>query len=460
MPKITFGGMASGLPPNIVDQLIEAERIPIQNIESKKAKSEARLKLVNDLESKVMKVKDSIGTLASNRGFQDVKLTSGNENVVQGVVDPQTASPGSWNIEVVELPQKAAAVTNGFPDRDRTEIGVGYFKFDTPDGAKEVYIGGKNNTLDGAAAAINSAGLGVKATVINDRSDTDFPFKLMISGDDVGGENQISYPTLYFLDGDQDLYFDSQKEAKNGIIKVDGFEMGISSTSLKDVIPGVTLELKQAAPGQSVNVSVKEDLEVVSGKIKEFVDAVNGVLGFIQQQNTMDANTDTTQTLGGDGLLRSIESRFRRLVQDPQYGVSGSINRLNQLGIQFNRNGTLELDEDKFNATLAKDPNAVQGFFAGDGFDVGFIPSLKREVGNILNQAFGPVAVRKRGLRDKIKRFDESIESKERQLARKEQSLRRKFANLEQTISGLKQQGSAISSVAGGGGGMMQMMGG
>jgi hypothetical protein len=32
----------------------------------------------------------------------------------------------------------------------------------------------------------------------------------MISGDDVGGDNMIEYPTLYFLDGDQDLYFDSE----------------------------------------------------------------------------------------------------------------------------------------------------------------------------------------------------------------------------------------------------------
>ena len=54
------------------------------------------------------------------------------------------------------------------------------------------------------------------------------PYKLVISGESVGGDNRIEYPTLYFLDGDQDIYFDDEREAKNGVVKVDGFEFEIS----------------------------------------------------------------------------------------------------------------------------------------------------------------------------------------------------------------------------------------
>ena len=49
---ISFMGLASGLPPNLVDQLIEAERIPIKNIEKNKGKQENRLKLLQELEEK------------------------------------------------------------------------------------------------------------------------------------------------------------------------------------------------------------------------------------------------------------------------------------------------------------------------------------------------------------------------------------------------------------------------
>ena len=113
----------------------------------------------------------------------------------------------------------------------------------------------------------------------------------MISGDGVGDDNQIKYPTLYFLDGDQDLYFDRKQEAKNGKIKVDGFEFEINDNKVSDAIPGVTLELLQANPGHTVNLSVKEDKGVVTGKVKSFVDAYNAVLSFIQSQNSLSKET-------------------------------------------------------------------------------------------------------------------------------------------------------------------------
>jgi flagellar hook-associated protein 2 len=451
--KISFSGLASGLPPNIVDQLVEVERIPIKTIETNKAKQEARLKLVQELETKLSAITGSLGALASTKGFSDTKLTSGDPNVINGIVDPSSAVNGNWNVEVIELAQKAAAITNGFPDKDKTKIGVGYFSFETPDGEKEIYIGGENSTLEGVSKAINSSGLGVKASVINDRSDEDEPYKLMISGDAVGNENSVKYPTLYFLDGDQDIYFDQEKEAKNGRVKVDGFEFEIGDNKVPDIVPGVTLELKQANPGRTVNLSVKEDMEVVTGKIKTFVDGVNGVLSFIQAQNKMGKDTDTSSTLGGDSLIRGVENRIRSLIQNPQYGVKGDVNRIAQLGITFNRNGILEYDEKKFNDTLAKNPVGVQRFLAGDGFQTGFIPAVKREIGTVMNAAFGPMAIRKKALQDRIGQMNDQIANKERQLTRKEDQLRNKFAKLEETMSRLKGQAGQIQAAGMGGGG-------
>lgn len=449
MASVTIGGLGSGLPPNLVDQLVEAERQPIKNLENKKAKIETKLDLVSDLEAKLQAIGTSIGTLASSKGFSDIKLESGDPNVIQGTVDPNAAPKGSWNIEVVQLAQKAAAITNGFPDKDKSEIGVGYFKFHTPDGDREVYVGGDNNTLEGAASAINAAGIGVKASVINDRKDADNPYKLMISGDSVGGDNRIEYPTLYFLDGDQDLYFDDEREAKNGVVKVDGFDFEIGDNVLKDLIPGVTLDLKQASPGKTVNVTVKENREAVSTKVTEFVKALNDTLGFLQAQSRMDANTNTEKTLGGDSIVRSTENRLRQLIQNPQYGVAGSINRLSQLGIEFTRDGILKLDQDKFNNVLSQTPDDVRKFFAGDGLNVGFIPAIRREISAVTNQSFGQVAMRKKSLQANIKRIDENIINKERQLTRREDQLRAKFAKLEQTMSQLKSQGNALGAMSG-----------
>ena len=150
--------------------------------------------------------------------------------------------------------------------------------------------------------------------------------------------------------------------------------------------------------------------------------------------------------------------RLRSIVQSPQYGTGG-VTLLAQLGIQFSRNGTLDYKEDKFTSALVSNSASVQRFLYGDGFKTGFIPTVKREIGNLLNQSFGPVSTRKRSLQDRIKQMDEQIANKEKQLAVKEENLKQKFARLEETVSRLKAQGGAVAAIGGGGGQVQQLIG-
>lgn len=451
MPGIRISGMASGLPPNIVEQIMEAERIPVKQLEAKKADDDSKLTLVSELETKVGEITKTVSDLVSNRGFANNKLLSGDPNIVDGAVDPEHIVTGDWQVEVLRLAQKPGAMTVGFPDKDQTQVGVGYLRFETPEGRKDVYVNTSNNTLEGIANAINSSGLGLRAQVLNDKRDSDNPFRLLVTGLGTGDDAQVNFPKVYMLDGDRDLYFENSKPAQNAIVKIDGFEMEVPENKLKDVIPGVTLDLKQAAPGRQVNVSVKEDYEKISGKVKEFVDAYNAALTFIQNQHKIGKDKQGRQRigpLGGDSLVRTTEAALRRVIMNPQRGVDSNIRQVNELGIEFNRNGTLTFSQDKFNKKLGQDPRGVANFLRGDNFAVGFIPTVKREIGNLTNGAFGPLANRKKGLTDKIAATDKRIEQKERQLEKKEDSLRKKFSDLEGKMSGLQQQGAALNGMA------------
>ncbi|WP_374001252.1 flagellar filament capping protein FliD [Bdellovibrio bacteriovorus] len=443
--------MASGLPPNIVEQLMDAERIPVKQMEVGRAKQEDKLKLVQDLETKVNDITKNLGELTSTSGFIDKKFLSGDTNVVDGQVDPQTAIPGDYAIEVVQLAQKPAAISNGFPDKNETQMGTGYIKFQTPEGTKEVYINGNSSTLEGVAKQINASNTGLKAQVLEDRKDSENPFKLLVSGLAPGSDNQVSFPKIYLLDGDQDMYFDESRKAQNAKIKVDGFEIELPDNKSTDLVPGVALDFKSAAPGREIRLSVKENLEVISGKIKSFVDAYNAALEFIQKQNKLQAGNGKNPALGplgGDGMLRSIENSLRRVILNPQMGVESPIRRVGELGIEFNRNGTLNFSQDKFNKVLQANPQGVAAFLRGDGFATGFVSTVKREIGNLVNGQFGTISNRKRGLEDRIKQVNNRIETKERQLERKEDSLRRKFADLEQKMSALNAQQAKFAAMA------------
>jgi flagellar hook-associated protein 2 len=451
MAGIRITGMASGLPPNIVEQLMEAERIPVKQMEAKKVGIDDKYKLVTDLETKINEIPKSLGELVGTRGFTNSKLTSGDPNIVNGVVDPAEAMTGTWMVEVMQLANKPGAMSNGFPDADRTEIGVGYIKFNTPDGEKEVYINGGSSTLNGVVKQINSAGIGLRASVMNDRKDRENPYKLLITGLNSGDDNQVEFPVVYLLDGDQDFIFENARPAQNAKIKVDGFEVEVAENQAKGIIPGITLDLRQAQPGREVAITVKEDLEVISGKIKSFVDAYNGVLGFIQAQHKLTKDKTGKERLGpmgGDGLLRTLESSFRRLILNPQYSAESSIKLISELGVEFNRNGTLNFSQDKFNKMLANDPKSVAAFLRGDGFSTGFVPAIRREVSNLMNSGFGSIAVRKRGLTEKIKNLDQRIEQKEKMLEKKEDSLRKKFSDLETSMSRINTQGASVAAFA------------
>ena len=449
MAGIRITGMASGLPPNIVEQLMEAERIPVKNMEVQKNKQEDKLKLVSDLETKVSEITKNLSGLTGTGGFLDKKFVSGDPNVIDGVVDPQNAIPGEYEIEVMQLANKPGAMTVGFPDRDTTQMGVGYLKFDTPDGVKEVYISGENTTLDGLATQINRANVGVRAQVVEDRSDKENPFKLIVSGLETGDDNEVKFPTVYLLDGDQDMYFDKTRPAQNAKIKVDGFEFEIPANKADNLVPGVTLDLKSAAPGRPIRLTVREDVEVISGKIKSFVDSYNEALKFIQEQNKLkgDGKNARMGPLGGDSLLRSVESALRRVVLNPQVGIQSPIRRLSDIGVEFNRNGTLDFKQERFNAVLKSDPGAVSAFMRGDGFNTGFITTVQREIRNLTAPGFSGLGNRKKALQGRIDQINDRITNKERQLERKEDGLRKKFADLEQKMSKLQAQGGAFQAM-------------
>jgi len=454
MAGIRISGLASGLPPNLVDQVIEAERLPLKSMGEKKQKVEDKVKLVTDFETKINDISKNLNTMIGARGFTDRKFSSSFPDIIGGTLDPDKAESGEWNIEVTQLAGKPSVVTNGFPDKDQTTIGVGYIRFNTAEGEKEVYIDEDNSTLDGIAAKINQSGTGMRATVINDRSNKEESYKLQITGMKTGDDNEVEFPTVYMLDGKRDFQFVSSIKSQNAKFKLDGQEFEVGENIVKDVIPGVVLDLKRAQVGTPVRLSITENNEVISDKIKGFVDAYNAALGFIQTQNKLTKDkegNDRLGPLGGDSMLRMTESRLRSIIQDPQMTPS-RYKRLIELGVEFNRNGTLNFNQEKFSKMVAADPQGVATFFRGDLVRNGFVPSLRNKIAQIVDPSTGTVTNRKKNYQSQVSQMDKRIEQKERNLARTEDQLRTKFAKMEEAMSKIQSQGAAAKASLGGGG--------
>jgi flagellar hook-associated protein 2 len=384
-----------------------------------------------------------------------MKVNTGDNPNIGVTTDKNVADPGKYNLEVIQLAGKSSAISNGVEDKDKTYIGVGYIKAILPNGeSKEIYVDEEHSSLTGIAKLINSdQSLGLKANVVNDGKDEDEPYRLILSMQETGDGNRAEFPYLYLVDGEVDLFFDQEKPAQDAKIKLDGFEIELPSNKATDLIPGVTIDLKKAKPGEEISIEITEDVEKIGGKITTLVDNINGVLKFIKEQNTLDEKTDTSRTLGGDLTLTQIESRIRSAVFTPIMTESGP-HRIGDFGITFERSGLLKFDQEKFQSSLSANYKAVSqtmtGSFTTQGGKVnGFIDMLEDAAKSLLSAPNGILSTRKSGLQSQIGQIDRQIANRQRMVAQKEEILKAKFARLEETMSKIKGQGAGLAGLAG-----------
>jgi flagellar hook-associated protein 2 len=456
---VSFGSLSSGLPPDIVDKIMEAERCPVRIMESQKADFDKQKKLISELRTKVAGI--SVNDIGDIYDFWELKTVSSSPDVVSATVDKRKATPGTYNIEVVQLARRSSAVSTPFPDKNESQVGVGYISFELPDGEeKQIYIGPNENTLEGVASAINKAKIGFRANVIEDGSDGEKKYRVLISGQDTGSGNAVKWPHFYLLDGDYDFYVDQDRPAQNAKVKIDGFEMEVPENKAKDIVPGLNIDIHKAKPGEEISITIKEDIESMSDKVKKLVESTNKVIDFIQQQNTLDASSNTRNTLGGDITLTTIENRFRSVFSNWIPGATERLSSLSQIGVSFQRSGRLAFDEKKFAKVLSDDFNGVAQLFVGVGDGkTGLIPILKQEIKAMTDSGTGMLSSREEGLGNRVKSIDQNIGRKLANLEKKESQLKDMFAKLESSMASLKNQGAYMAQALGGGAGSVINMG-
>jgi flagellar hook-associated protein 2 len=452
---LAFGSINTGLPKDIVQQIMKAERLPITNMETRKGKFADKKALVTELTGLVEGIRGTLATASNARSLRELTIDT-NESIIGINADKNIAEPGSYQFEVKQLAQKSSAMTSGFADPDESYVGVGFIQYTLPDGTnKEIYVDSDNSSLNKIAKLINrDSENGLKANVVNDGSESDEAWRLILSLEETGDANKAEFPYFYFVDGVDDLYIEFEREAQDAVVAMDGFEIQLPANSTSDLIPGVSIDLKKAAPGEEFSINISEDTAAISGKIKTVFDQINSVLKFVKDQNTMDENTDTSRTLGGDIMLSTLEGRIRSMIFKPIQTSVGNF-RVGDLGVSFTRQGDLQFDEEKFRMEIEKNYDRsveiLTGAFMEGGVKTnGFIDNVNELIDTTLRFPDGLLASRKRSLENNMAQVDRRIKQRERMLEQKEKNLKDKFARLEGTISKIRAQGAGVQGLGGG----------
>lgn len=465
----SYMGQYTGITSDTINQLLQSDELRKTVIQNKIDKINTKSQAWTDISTRLSNLTSKLDVLQDEATYQTKKVTSSDDAsaTVSGTAD---SMEGSYDLIIKKL-ATSSKITGGVVSKAdgttkiSTKDALGYSgkltitngATDGSDTALTVEIDVKDtDSLKDIANAINSAkdpsdkegtkSAGLKATIVNNQ--------LVITSEEMGDRTLTIGGNLK-----DSLGFKDSKtvEGQSAEFTLDGIDMTRNSNNPTDVVDGVTFNFKKADASKTITLGLTNDTDKELSAVKDFVSQYNSVMSFLSEKMDVgdpSKSDNTTGALAGDSTLISLQSKLQSTVLGGKSvnGVSAST-----LGLSVDRNGTLSLDETKFKAQLAKDPNSVKDFFfkdtsnkysaekTGTGYTADFKAVIDRYT-STKSGSEGVISLRKSSYQSEIKDYNKQIERITEQIATKRARYVTMFTNLDAAIGNLQSQFSYFQS--------------
>lgn len=447
----SIDGIISGLDTTaIVEAIINAQRFQVNHLMQRQAEATNQVTTYNSISALVVALQTSISPLLKPSAFTAATL-SVSDTTAFSATATGTVAPGAHSITVESLATNNQLASQGFDD-PTDSLGTGTIEISVGSGSSTtITLDSTNNTLTGLKNAINEAGIGVTASIINDGSAGN-SYRLMLTAKESGSANSINLTTS--LTGTEPNFktssFDAVEQSpfatgtsvialgsgasysasenktysftvagsgeqtvgsgtitinwtdgtNSGSIEVDDVDTEVtltgtgadgltvtfgagtlvagdkfdvqtfspliqaatdarislgstagggspititsSSNTIKDLITGVTLELKSVTTS-AVTVTAAIDKDGITSKIRGMLDKYSKVMTAIDKQFSYNSETKTAGILLGDAFLLALQRGLRAPLSGALDDQSLSLKTLRSIGIHTIDNGTMGL---------------------------------------------------------------------------------------------------------------------
>ena len=451
-------GIGSGMDINsIVSALVSAERAPkdAQLARLEKA-STTKFTALGQLKGAASALQAALKELNKPELF-DKRTASSSDSKLATASASTTALAGTYQLEVRSLAASSKVATKelaaGF-----TAAADGTFEVRVGSGAAvEVAITAGDNLVairDKLNVALKDKG--VSANIVNDPANG--TSRLVLTGKETGAGNDIyiENPTAALAD----LAIDPSvavagaaaghlTPAADAEFRIDGLTLFSAKNSVSDAIPDVTLNLVKAEPGTELTITVAQDTAGVKGSIKKFVDAYNTLITTSNQLTGVtsagEGKPPVVGGLVGDASVRTLLGGLRAELSSPSTTSGDALRVLADMGITTQKDGTLKIDDSKFDKVLKDNYDSVGGFFTGDD---GLMARLDKRVDGFV-QAGGILEQRMNSLQATIKDIDKQKESQELRIAKVQERLLKQFNAMDALVSQLNSTSDRLTQSLG-----------
>lgn len=436
-------GQYSGIGSEQIEQLLEADKIPKLRAQNKIESIQAEKTAWSDIKTRLNNFLKKVEDLQKLDTFQTKKTTSSDSSSV-AISATADAAEGKFRLQVNQLATSTELVGKRLDTSETALATSGELTITSAD-TEEAFtfsVDAKDSLKD-VAAKINAEtkNSNISATIVDNR---------LVLQDKKTGERTFT------VDGSAKEALGLGEEAKFNLgqdakFTLNGIEITRQFNIVEDVVEGVTFELLQETE-KEISLSLTNDTSKLKTAVKDFVSQYNSLMSFISEKiDVGDPSKEDNEAgaLAGDSTLVRLQSELRNLIVPPYNSANSSL-RASDVGLSIaDREGTLTLDETKFDTILAKDPEELKKFFfqsekvAGETKTSGYSIALKDVADKYLSEKSGNkgiIAVKFETYESTIKDLNKQIERFDTLIDQKKERYVNMFTRLDQAMMQAEEQ--------------------
>lgn len=423
-----LSGVGSKIDVNtLVSQMMAVEARPLDALTQKVSEVQSDISAYGRVRSALATLQSAARTMGDPATAKAATVSSSDASVLASA--SAGATPATHLVEVTRLAQAHRVYSPAFAATS-SPAGSGTLNISIGGAAAEAVTIPAGATLADVRDAINTKGLAVRASLVNDGSGQ----RLVLASTTSGAGSAIAitpdndslaafaFPPASAQSGGMT----EAVRAQDAAFSIDGLPMTRASNVIADAIDGLSVTLARAG---SATLSVSTDSGAIRSAADAFVKAYVDSASLMKTMTAYDIASGKGGALANDATVRGIAQRLRSAL-----GTS-----LTSLGIGFQKDGTLSMDSAKFNTALAASPADVATALGTAS------TALKDALSKVLDTD-GTIDTRTNGLQSNIKRMNDQQTRMQARLSALETRYRSQFSTLDGLLSRADSQSSWLTS--------------
>jgi flagellar hook-associated protein 2 len=424
-----LGAGASFDTKKIVESLVQAERAGAEGpLNRKIAYAEAKISGLGAATSILDILKQGAEQLNDARDFNNLSLSNNQPDAI-GAAASTNARAGTNTIAVTSVASEQRSLSQGVSSSSSVLNGGSAVNFELIINGIAHSVGVEDATLESIASALNNAGLGIHAEILDTGVGSD-NYRLQLIG-------ETGSSSAFAISSDLDeLQFSTVQNASDAELTVNGVDFLRSSNQISDVISGVTLNLNAVTEGNAT-LTIARDTQAAQESIVNFVALYNEAA--LEFKNLTDAEQDGP--LRGDTIFQGIIRNLRSIVLGRSSSPGEQFSSLSNIGISVDKTGQLLFDEAKLSDALTDNFDDVIQLFSANSNDqsrfnddpggiAGDIKSLIERV----TSSNGYLVTAEQSLQDRNNDYKERLDEIEERMQKVEERYTRQFLAMQNVI--------------------------